>query len=107
MPTHTELLELSHDIVPWRLREEARRLDDAERRRNAGRPYTPPPTVVPPPRAARRCVGPMARIMVERSAASGACGEADLVVAGFTAAEIALHGEAARVLAARHTADRQ
>lgn len=45
--------------------------------------------------------GDIARVLVDRAAAEGACTEADLLAAGFTTAELARHLEAARRLARR------
>lgn len=43
----------------------------------------------------------IARVLIDRASASGACTEADLAAAGFTAGEIASLGEAARRIARR------
>jgi hypothetical protein len=48
----------------------------------------------------------MAQVMVDRSAADGACTEQHLGAAGFTAAEITLYADRARERARQHTATR-
>jgi hypothetical protein len=52
------------------------------------------------------CIAAMAELMALRAAVDGSCGEQDLRCAGFSAAEIATHGEAAQVMAAAWTRDR-
>jgi hypothetical protein len=52
------------------------------------------------------CIAAMAELMALRAAIDGSCGEQDLRCAGFSAAEIAAHGEAAQVMAAAWTRDR-
>lgn len=52
---------------------------------------------LPPPRPASPAE--ISRVLIDRTAASGACTEADLLAAGFTAAELAQHLEAARRIA--------
>jgi len=49
----------------------------------------------------------MAAVMVDRSAADGACTEQHLAAAGFTAGEIALHADRARELARDRIAARE
>jgi len=51
--------------------------------------------------AKKGMVAAMAEIMQDRAAASDACTEADLLAAGFTEAEIAMHAPAARRAALR------
>ena len=48
-----------------------------------------------------KTIDAMARTMVERTFAAEACTDADLHTAGFTAAEIEIHGEAAKAKARR------
>lgn len=57
----------------------------------------PTPERKPAPVTARQ----IADVMIARATASDACTEADLAAAGFTAAELARFGEAARALARR------
>lgn len=63
--------------------------------------WSPPPANavrrLPPPRPASPAE--ISRVLIDRTAASGACTEADLQAAGFTAAELAQHLEAARRIA--------
>jgi hypothetical protein len=68
----------------------------------AMRSYGPPPASRPvsrkrPPVTAAE----IARVLVDRAAAAGACTDADLAAAGFTVEEIARLGEAARLIARR------
>lgn len=51
--------------------------------------------------AAASIAAVMAEVMTDRTAASDACTEDDLLAAGFTREEIAAHAEPARKLAAR------
>ena len=51
--------------------------------------------------AKKGMVAAMAEVMQDRAAASGACTEDDLLAAGFTEAEIAMHAPAARRAALR------
>lgn len=99
---HLDALERSHDgAIPEAALAAARAADAAE---------PAPPAAPPPPqqrfRSVPQLVAAMARIMVERMTGAGACSEADLQAAGFSAAEISAYGNDAQVLAARLTADR-
>lgn len=102
---HVAILEASHDraIPPEALRF-ARELDAAGVSTciEWADPAPPPPRF----KSTSELIGKMARVMVDRAAASGACSEDDLAAAGFTAAEMQRHGQAARGIAARLMADR-
>src|SRR6185437_5574062 len=94
MLTHCEtLLETARPIsrAAWR----AAKALDAKEAARFQRPLGPRPE----PETDGMRVARMARAMLLRVTASGACSEADLFCAGFTAAEIARHGDAARSLA--------
>lgn len=65
-------------------------------------PLVAPPPIEKPRRARRAVLRAMAEVLRVRAAADGACTEADLKAAGFTAEELADHLEAARALARRH-----
>ena len=102
-------LEAAYDgpIPPAALRH-ARMLD--ARAEKLAAPYVPPdlPPRPPDPRRFKRpLAAAMAEVMVLRTAAEGGCTEADLAAAGFTQAELQLHGETARALARRLTAPRR
>lgn len=103
--SHVALLAACHDraIPPDALRY-ARELDAAGV--STGIAWAAPPP--PPPRfkSAAELIGKMARVMVDRVAASGACSAEDLAAACFTIAEVQRHGEVAKRIAARLMADR-
>lgn len=102
MMTRAALLEASYDrAIPEGALRLARALDAAEAPVFAKLPAKPRP------RSANRCIVLLARLMVEREAATGACSEEDLLAAGFSLAELRRHAGAARALAQRSTADRQ
>jgi hypothetical protein len=103
--SHVALLAARYDraIPPEALRY-ARELDAAGI--STGIAWAEP--APPPPRfkSAAALIGKMARVMVDRVAASGACSSDDLAAACFTAEEIQRHGDAAKRIAARLMADR-
>jgi hypothetical protein len=103
--SHVALLAARYDraIPPEALRY-ARELDAAGISTGItwAEPAPPPPRFKSP----AELIGKMARVMVDRAAASGACSSDDLAVACFTAEEIQCHGDAARRIAARLMADR-
>jgi hypothetical protein len=99
--THEDLLELSTDgTISNADRARARALDAAERRE-----FVAPP--LPPREPASRIVERMAEVMLSRMAADGACGETDLLAAGFSRADMLEFGERAQGRAARLSADRR
>lgn len=101
MMSRLALLEATYDrTIPEGALRLARALDAAEAPIFAKLPAKPRP------RSANRCIVLLARLMVEREAAHGACSEDDLRAAGFSLAEISRYADAARALAQRSTADR-
>lgn len=102
MMSNAALLEASYDrAIPAGALRLARALDAAEA------PVFAPPPAKPRPRSANRCIVLLARLMVEREAAHGACSEDELRIAGFSLEELRLHADAARALAQHFTADRE
>ncbi len=103
--SHVALLAASYDraIPPEALRY-ARELDAAGV--STGFAWAAP--APPPPRfkSEAELIGKMARVMVDRAAAMGACSTDDLAAASFTPEEMQRHGEAAKRIAARLMADR-
>lgn len=109
MGRHIDELERRFDgAIPREMLRSAQKRDTEEAL--AARTTAPRPAYISPRKPARPAgviVRQIARIMVDRAAGSEACAESDLAAAGFTAAEIAAHADAARGLARRHTADRR
>src|SRR5579885_682932 len=92
--TRVQALEARYDgPIPHDLLIEARQLDALD---PLPRPAAPAPLPPAPPPSPREIVARMAAVIVQRTAASDACTEADLRTAGFTPAEIAAYGDAAR-----------
>ncbi|HEY3918825.1 MAG TPA: hypothetical protein VGL83_13585 [Stellaceae bacterium] len=100
---HVQLLDLMYDrTIPDAALRAARELD--RQGVPTGVMWSAPEP--PAPRSAIATVARMARVMIDRSTASGACTDQDLIAAGFTKEEIDSHRLAAAALAARLTADR-
>lgn len=108
MGRHIDELERRYDgAIPRDLLRDAQKRDTMEALAGAAAPSRFPLPSYKPARPAGLIVRQIARVMVDRAAASEACAESDLAAAGFTAAEIARHADAARSIARRHTADRR
>lgn len=104
MGRHIDALERRIDgHIDPALRQEARALDDAEAELLRHFPVAPAQAPRRPSKAAR--IARMARVMIERHTAAGACLDTDLAGAGFTAAEIACFADGARSIAAYRLGD--